>query len=379
VASQCGIPLFAPSGGNSMSGMDAFLPGATCMGDLLARHGYHLTFMGGAPLGFAGKGKFYATHGFQEIAGRVELAPRLPDPTYLNAWGLYDDSLLDMAFTRYTELSAEKHPFALVLLTLDTHHPNGHQSAKCRSYPYGDGSNPILNAVHCSDRLLSEFVARIRNSPGGHDTVIAIASDHLAMRNSAYNRLLMQPRRNLFMVLDPRTEAASIDTPGSMLDIGATLMSFLGYDAQIGLGRDLRGEDRQSTRIVRSLATWGGPLSRFWNFPRIEREIAVDEESQMVRIDGRAFPVPLLIEVDAQLRTALHFPEEGESAMDLLHDVRAERSFVLVAGCALEDPRSPPPFCLFTGRGQEIRTRQALEGNTRFRASEIRAIAGARP
>jgi phosphoglycerol transferase len=35
VASQCGIPLFTPSHGNSMSGLDSFLPAATCLGDLL--------------------------------------------------------------------------------------------------------------------------------------------------------------------------------------------------------------------------------------------------------------------------------------------------------------------------------------------------------
>ncbi len=67
VASQCGIPLVAPSHGNSMGGMDSFLAGATCMGDLLKEEGYHLAYMGGAALEFAGKGKFYRSHGFSEV------------------------------------------------------------------------------------------------------------------------------------------------------------------------------------------------------------------------------------------------------------------------------------------------------------------------
>ena len=35
-ATQCGIPLFTPSHGNSMSGLEEFLPNAMCVGDLLS-------------------------------------------------------------------------------------------------------------------------------------------------------------------------------------------------------------------------------------------------------------------------------------------------------------------------------------------------------
>lgn len=54
VASQCGIPLVTASGGNAMSGIDRFLPGATCLGDVLHTRGYNLIYMGGADNDFAG-------------------------------------------------------------------------------------------------------------------------------------------------------------------------------------------------------------------------------------------------------------------------------------------------------------------------------------
>ncbi len=58
VASQCGIPLVTPSGNESaMTGMDQFLPGAECLGDILDEAGYDLNYMGGAILSFAGNGK----------------------------------------------------------------------------------------------------------------------------------------------------------------------------------------------------------------------------------------------------------------------------------------------------------------------------------
>ena len=67
VASQCGIPLVIASQGNAMSEMDMFIPGAVCLGDLLKANGYHSEFYGGADLDFAGKGKFFRTHGFASV------------------------------------------------------------------------------------------------------------------------------------------------------------------------------------------------------------------------------------------------------------------------------------------------------------------------
>jgi phosphoglycerol transferase len=72
VASQCGLPLFTTSRGNSMSGMDKFYEGAVCMSDLLHALNFNLTFIQGASLEFSGKGKFYSTHQFGEVLGSEE-------------------------------------------------------------------------------------------------------------------------------------------------------------------------------------------------------------------------------------------------------------------------------------------------------------------
>ncbi|MCG6918089.1 MAG: sulfatase-like hydrolase/transferase, partial [Deltaproteobacteria bacterium] len=189
VASQCGIPLFAPADGNSMAGMDVFLPSATCLGDLLHDEGYKLIYYGGADLAFAGKGKFYSTHKFDQIAGRDELLPFLLDKSYMSGWGLYDDSLFDLAYKRFVEMSELDENFALFLLTLDTHHPDGHPSKSCQGIIYKDGSNPMLNAVACSDYLITQFVKTIMQSPYGKKTVVVVLSDHLALRNAAYDLL----------------------------------------------------------------------------------------------------------------------------------------------------------------------------------------------
>lgn len=55
-----------------MGGMDIYLPGATCIGDILKHIGYSMTYSGGASLVFGGKGDFYRSHGFDIVRGKEE-------------------------------------------------------------------------------------------------------------------------------------------------------------------------------------------------------------------------------------------------------------------------------------------------------------------
>ena len=89
------------------------------------------------------------------------LGHEIPYPSSLRGWGLYDDSLFDLAYNNFVELSKKRNKFAMFLLTLDTHHPNGHPSKSCENISYGDGSNPMLNSVACSDYLIAGFIEKI--------------------------------------------------------------------------------------------------------------------------------------------------------------------------------------------------------------------------
>jgi len=381
VASQCGIPLFTPSHGNSMSGMNKFLPGAFCLSDLLKNEGYHLAYLGGAKTKFAGKGTFYETHQYDEVAGSGELLPLLQDPAYANAWGLYDDSLLDLAYEKYLRLAQAQQKFGLFLLTMDTHHPNGHGSGKCKEMPYRDGENSILNAVFCADYLLAEFVDRIRNSPFGKNTVIILASDHLAMRNSAYDLLEGQPRRNLFMILSPDNgQGRKVHTPGSTLDIGPSFMPFMGYKAQLGLGSDLLNMDRQAearaNHIRERLSAWGEPVSRFWGFPAINESVEVDVEKSVVRIDGQPISFPCFIEIDGLMQTVIKFPGFTPS-MDLVRQNSRDKGFLLLTECMARSPHLPQDKrCLFAGQGNQFHSQLVLHGNMRFSADDVRRMTG---
>jgi len=123
------------------------------------------------------------------------LSEILPDLTYTNGWGYYDDTVLDIAFERFNQLSAQPKPFGLFISTMDTHHPNGHPSRSCKDKIYQEGTNPILNAVLCSDYLISNFINRVLESAYAEDTIIILSSDHLAMSNTASHLLDDMERR----------------------------------------------------------------------------------------------------------------------------------------------------------------------------------------
>jgi len=246
LSTQCGVPLYSSSSGNAMSAYDAFMPNALCMGDILKKNGYDLTFMNGADTKFAGKDKFFKTHGFDTIRGKNEHKQNTDNDGLFNEWGLSDDRLLDLGYDLFLKKSALETPFGLFLLTVDTHHPKGHVSNSCPDIKYMDGSNAMLNAVKCSDFVVSDFVEKIRNSDYAKETLIVVMSDHLAMRNQAYSQLNQGTRRNFFTIIDPYTRAPiQVDRPASSMDAGPTILSYLGFPSQaLGFGRNLMGPDQ---------------------------------------------------------------------------------------------------------------------------------------
>lgn len=105
VASQCGIPLFAPFEGNASASMSTFFPQNICLGDILKNSGYENYFVQGANLRFAGKDVFLKSHGFDHLYGSEELKTTVADPTYRNDWGFYDDTVLDETWKKFEALS----------------------------------------------------------------------------------------------------------------------------------------------------------------------------------------------------------------------------------------------------------------------------------
>lgn len=373
VASQCGLPLFTPSTeGNNISQNDNFLPAAVCLSDLLHEQNYHQTYIGGASLDFSGKRIFLNTHNYDEIYGRSELSEKIDRHTF-SAWGVNDDRLLDFAFEKYMENWKQFDRNLLVILTLDTHHPSGHVSEQCGNLVYQDGKNSMLNAVACSDRLIAQFVDKIRQSPYGGNTVIAIMSDHLAMRNSATVLLDKLDRKNLFMVIEPgRSSELAVSQKGSALDVGTTLMPFIGYNPSLGLGRDLNDHDSAGDieTIQKYLPKWQKAVSRFWGFPTINNSVSFDLENNRVSLDGRTYEMPIFISMDENLATNIKYGKnKNNNLYNAAASLGANSPYIFI------DKFGQPDYYLMIGNGNDCKRKIKIEKGLAYSAAEISDMA----
>jgi len=308
VSSMCGVPLTTAQGDeNSMGRMGSFLPEAFCLGDYLKQQGYGNHYLGGANGQFAAKADFLASHGFDDVRDLDWFEQQHIAASHFSNWGVHDDVLLDRAFDRFMELSRAGQPFMLTALTMDTHHPAGHLPVACKGTRYRSqyGDIGLLNALKCTDRLISKLVDRIRASPYGDDTLVVVASDHLAMPNDLSDVLANLRRENLLLFLGkdiaPRQLAASA---GTTLDSGATLLQLLEpkLDA-IGFGRSLLAAPRPASASAAALKADASDYARYRAFAR---SLWLGEKTRMLRLDDDQVRVgvqkvqpPVLLEYDA--------------------------------------------------------------------------------
>jgi phosphoglycerol transferase MdoB-like AlkP superfamily enzyme len=245
VASQCGTPLLYDNtitDGNDII-QNGFLNEATCLSDVLHKAGYVQTYLGGASSQFAGKGEFLKAHHYDNVKGYDALISRATNKTYKTGWGLYDDSLFEMAVEEYVRLANMKKPFNLTLLTIDTHHPHGNPSRSCKAYAHQ--KNRMLDAVHCTDQLLTRFIDRVSRHPAAKNaiknTIAVLVSDHLAMRNDAENFYPKKyERKLLFSILNSDMKGVN-KTPGTHMDIAPTILDTIGvkHNAEFLAGKNL--------------------------------------------------------------------------------------------------------------------------------------------
>ena len=229
VASQCGVPLninFTGSGNTALGSVKKPLPDYVCMGDILKAYGYQNVMYKGASLSFSGARNFLTAHGFENAKGKDYWEKTLGNVA-TTGWGIYDDTLFKQALMTVENLHRSESPFAFSLVTLDTHHPDGHASASCPEYIHSEDT--LLNALHCTDYLVDKFVKGLEQRGILDDTVLVVFSDHLAMRNTQWSVLRKhQKKRRLSFFVMNNEEPSSFDEPATHFDIAPTVLDYMG-------------------------------------------------------------------------------------------------------------------------------------------------------
>lgn len=195
VSTQCGVPLKTLTifdGNQQGEKFKEFLPGITCIGDILSKNGYQNILLQGGALSFSGAGKFFTQHGYSKTLGK-EYWKDLGEKNF-NQWGLYDDDLLKHAKNEVERLNKSKNPYNLTLVTIDTHFPNGFVSKTCKKR----GASKYQDIVKCTSDLIADFVLYIKRKGYLENTVIVIIGDHLAMGIPMHDQLEKLGHRTIF-------------------------------------------------------------------------------------------------------------------------------------------------------------------------------------
>lgn len=240
--SQCGTLFPFRRDNDSLASGDGLAEHMTCLGDVLAAAGYYQVYLGGAQKNFAGKAAFLEAHGYDEVYGQEEWRTMGLEPRP-STWGLSDADLFEQSLLKIQALEESGDPWNLTLLTIGTHIP-GYFYHECQPYPASD--DRFLNAIHCTDQLLTRWIERLERAGFLDHALLVITADHHTFPNPDMQALFgdaVLDRRLPFIVIgDPLPSTAVRE--GGGYDLAPTVLELLGirHNARFALGRSLLDE-----------------------------------------------------------------------------------------------------------------------------------------
>ncbi len=244
VAQTAGIPLDLPIDGNSMDNYSSFLPGAYTLNDALHQNGYQQSFLCGSNADFGGRRKYFEQHGVDKIYD-YETAQRdgiIPADYHDGWWGMEDYNLYEYAKQKLTEISKQEKPFAMFMLTVDTHHIGGNFCSLCKEIH----NEQYINVYNCASRQLNSFIYWLKNQYFYDNTTIIIVGDHPSMDAEFMSRNIKTENYNRQIYNCFINSAVSANNSKSrictQLDMYPTVLSALGCEIvgnSLGLGVNL--------------------------------------------------------------------------------------------------------------------------------------------
>ena len=226
---------------NNINSISSFMPGATTLGDILEKEGYHNVFMLGSDAKFGNRDVYFKEHGNYDIDDYywARNNNKLPDKSYYVWWGYEDDKLFTYAKEELTSLVESDEPFALSLLTVDTHFVNGYLCDDCPD----TFTSQYSNVLACSSKKASELVEWIESQPWGEDTVIVLNGDHLCMDSKYYEDMPDDYERKTYTaIINSSKKEPDTTRLYSTMDLFPTTLSAMGVTIKgdrLGLGTDL--------------------------------------------------------------------------------------------------------------------------------------------
>jgi len=283
VATLCGVPML-PRGLSdpkkvktaedaTRHGVADFLPGVTCLGDILSEQDYDTTYINGADAELFAIAELMRSHGFASVRG-LKTEPEHANSPSNNTWGVPDSELFKVGTEELDRLSAGSRPFALVLFTSSTHGPYGYLDPGCDYVPpikpaQADSLMPAT--IHCSGALVKGFLEELDRLNLTDDTVVALMSDHLVMANTMIKELkkVGDARRNYVVILNDAggIDGTVSDRAATMMDVYPTILEAMGFTLKNGAGN-----------LGRSLLSGGDTLAETLGLDTVNRALFGNQE-----------------------------------------------------------------------------------------------------
>lgn len=240
----CGIPLNMPMGIDEYLGkLPTYLPGAKCIMDILDKKGFNQIYIQGSSGDFTQKRTFWTIHGNVAVHDieYYKKTGKIPND-YFTFWGFEDRRLYQFAKEEIDSLYKLSKPFALYMLTIDTHQPEGYVDSICaKEFENIEGILP--KAIRCSSKQLYDFIEWAKTQPWFENTIISVMGDHTMPMLSP--KVGIPKSDSLYwtnFIINSALKAPLRERKYSSLDMFPTLLEAMGFelkDRGIALGRSL--------------------------------------------------------------------------------------------------------------------------------------------
>lgn len=270
VAYNCSIPLAMPIDTNQFGRIGGnFLGGATCLGNILDKEGYQQIFLVPHPKNFSGVGPFFKDHKIAvKDVDTYKKLNQLPQD-YQGFWGMKDTITLQKAKEELEKINKDK-PFALYVLTIDTHASTGYTDTQNCTEKYGTQtpSQQYKNAIACSDSAIGNFINWVKTQDFYKDTTIVILGDHLSMNTGFFPDNTHRRIYNAFInakFFNPIQTNKIYNRRFSHFDILPTILDSLDVEVKggkLGLGSDLLSNQPTLLELYNQQKMGGGDMQQ---------------------------------------------------------------------------------------------------------------------
>ena len=248
VSKLCGIPLNLPRGLENSDSIYSFLPYIKCVTDILDENGYRQIYVQGSDGSFSSKRNFWLQHNVKEFHDFPYYKKEGVVPTKKEIfWGITDRTLYGLVQKELDELGRDSSkPFALYMMTVDTHFPEGYMSDGCAVAESEPSQYP--SALRCASRQVDTFLKWAETQDWYKNTIIVIVGDHTW---STFTDLLnLDGNAPLYWInafLNTRNTPLNVNRNFSSFDMFPTVLEAMDVEIaghRLGLGTSLFSDEK---------------------------------------------------------------------------------------------------------------------------------------